>query len=138
MRCVVRANRATQDAPPPELDMTVRLSLCALLALYALVYAPRAQAHICMDAPVSRVGPSCNFASAQKPGPCGINTRSTQYVATFRPGETITVSINETIDHPSHYRIAFNPNGATFEDPTGIDDKSGKHPFVLLDGIADE
>jgi hypothetical protein len=97
-----------------------------------------AQAHICMEAPVSRVGPSCTSASAQKPGPCGINTRSTKYVTECRPGQTLTVTLNETINHDSHYRIAFNPSGATFEDPTGIDDKDGKHPFVLLDGIKDE
>jgi hypothetical protein len=59
-------------------------------------------------------------------------------VTEFRPGETITVSLNETIDHPSHYRIAFNPDGDKFEDPTSKDDKTGAHPFVLLDNITDE
>jgi Lytic polysaccharide mono-oxygenase, cellulose-degrading len=115
-----------------------RANLTSLAFVACLAYAPGAQAHICMDAPVSRIGPSCTFASAQKPGPCGINTRSTQYVTEFKPGETIMVAINETIDHPSHYRIAFNPTGSSFEDPTSKDDMSGKHPFVLLDGIMDE
>jgi hypothetical protein len=107
-------------------------------SLLLLALALPAQAHICMEAPASRVGPTCSSASAQKPGPCGINTRSTKYVTECRPGQTLTVKINETINHDSHYRIAFNPNGAMFEDPTGIDDKDGKHPFVLLDGIKDE
>jgi hypothetical protein len=103
-----------------------------------LALALPAHAHICMELPVSRVGPSCTISSPQKPGPCGINTRSTKYVAEYKPGETITVTLNETVNHDSHYRIAFNPNGAEFEDPSGIDDKDGKRPFVLLDGIKDE
>jgi hypothetical protein len=117
--------------------MSTRTHLATLALTACLAYAPRAEAHICMDAPVSRVGPSCTAGSAQKPGPCGINTRSTQYVTTFKPGETITVEINETINHGSHYRIAFNPSGDDFEDPTSKDDMSGTHPFVLLDGIMD-
>ena len=95
-----------------------------------------ARAHVCMDAPVSRVGPSCTSASPQKVGPCGVKGR-TSHVSEFRPGQTITVQLNETVDHPSHYRIAFNPNGDAFEDPTSINDKTGGHPFVLLDGIMD-
>lgn len=107
-------------------------------ALASLALALPARAHICMEAPMSRVGPNCTQAAQQKPGPCGINTRSTKYVTEFKPGETITVTLNETVNHDSHYRIAFNPNGAEFEDPTSKDDKDGKHPFVLLDGIVDE
>jgi hypothetical protein len=89
-----------------------------------------------MDAPISRVGAGCNAASAQKNGPCGVNQRTSKPTE-FRPGQTITVQLNETVDHPSHYRIAFNPNGDTFEDPTSVDDKSGAHPHVLLDDIMD-
>jgi MYXO-CTERM domain-containing protein len=107
-------------------------------SLALLSVALPAHAHICLEAPASRVGPNCTSAAAQKPGPCGINTRSTKYVTECRPGQTLTVILNETINHDSHYRIAFNPNGATFEDPTSKDDKDGKHPFVLLDGIKDE
>jgi len=110
----------------------------AAAAITSLAVALPARAHICLEAPVSRVGPSCNVLSAQKPGPCGINARSTKYITEFKPGETITVTLNETVDHPSHYRIAFNPNGSTFEDPANKDDKDGKKPFVLLDGIVDE
>lgn len=102
-----------------------------------LASAGQARAHVCMDAPVSRVGAGCSFFSEQKVGPCGINQRGGN-VTEFRPGETITVRLNETIDHPSHYRIAFNPNGDDFEDPTSKDDKNGGHPFVLLDNIVDE
>jgi hypothetical protein len=104
-----------------------------LVALQAGV----ARAHVCMDAPVSRVGEGCNFASPQKVGPCGVRDRGTN-VTTFRPGQTISVALNETIDHPSHYRIAFNADGDDFADPTSVDDTDGAHSFVLRDGIVDE
>ena len=96
-----------------------------------------AEAHVCLVAPTPRTGPDCDRRSPQKVGPCGVNERSEQYVTRFRPGEAITVTLNETVNHPSHYRIAFNPNGDGFVDPLSIDDKNGDHPFVLLDGITD-
>lgn len=106
-------------------------------ACLAMAEVTPAHAHVCMDMPVSRVGSGCNFISDQKVGPCGVAERGTN-VTTFRPGETITVQLNETINHPSHYRIAFNPDGDDFEDPTSKDDKDGKHPHVLLDDITDD
>jgi hypothetical protein len=118
-------------AAPARPCLLVATALTCLSGLAAPV-----RAHVCMDSPTSRVGPGCSAASPQKVGPCGVAGRS-QYVTTFRPGETITVTLNETIDHPSHYRIAFNPDGDSFEDPTSVDDKTGAHPYVLLDGIVD-
>jgi hypothetical protein len=56
----------------------------------------------------------------------------------FRPGETIRVVLRETIDHPSHYRIAFNPNGDEFRDPVTVDDKANDYPFILVDAIEDD
>ncbi|MDD9942082.1 MAG: hypothetical protein OXU20_13640 [Myxococcales bacterium] len=108
---------------------------CGLVLMQAMAAGPAA-AHVCLDQPVSRAGPDCSFRSSQKVGPCGISERSNNPTV-FRPGETITVRIRETIDHPSHYRIAFNPEGDAFEDPIDIDDKDGDHPHVLLDGIED-
>jgi MYXO-CTERM domain-containing protein len=96
-----------------------------------------ASAHVCMLQPPSRVGSDCSAASPQKIGPCGVNQRGST-PAVFQPGATITVQLKETIDHPSHYRIAFNPDGDAFEDPTSKDDNTGAHPFVLKDNITDE
>jgi hypothetical protein len=92
--------------------------------------------HVCITFPVPRVGANCTARSPQKVGPCGVAGRS-ENVNEFRPGETITVQFNETVNHPSHYRISFNPNGDAFPDPTSVDDKSGG-PLVLFDGIEDE
>jgi hypothetical protein len=114
------------------LQATLATALLWVLAAHSV-----ARAHVCMEAPMSRVGAGCNAGSPQKKGPCGVAQRGTM-VTEFRPGETITVSLNETIDHPSHYRIAFNPDGDKFEDPTSKDDKTGAHPFVLLDNIVDD
>ena len=91
--------------------------------------------HVCLVFPTPRVGANCTSRSPQKVGPCGQEGRSN--VTEFTPGETITVRFIETINHPSHYRIAFNPNGDAFPDPTSVDDKSGG-PLVLFDGINDD
>lgn len=111
------------------------LALAAALLFVPTAPAPAA-AHVCMDFPISRVGPDCNVRSPQKVGPCPVDDR-TIHLNVFRPGETITVRIRETINHPSHYRIAFNPDGDDFPDPTAIDDILDDHPLILLDGIED-
>lgn len=107
----------------------------AVTGLLLVTPAPAA-AHVCLEFPLSRVGQGCTPRSPQKVGPCGVDGRSAN-VTTFRPGETITLVLNETVDHPSHYRVAFDPDGDRFVDPTTIDDRSGRHPYVLLDGIVD-
>ena len=91
-----------------------------------------ASAHITMDAPEPR-------GTDQKIGPCGgaADVRSTE-VSVFRPGETITVSWHETIDHPSHYRISFDADGTDdFADPTTPTDFY-TNDAVLEDEIEDE
>lgn len=120
--------------------MTPRSALVALFAFAASLFlfgsARPADAHVCLVEPTPRTGPECTARSPQKVGPCGINERS-GHVTRFRPGETIEVRLNETIDHPSHYRIAFDPDGEDFPDPVSIEDRIGDHPSVLLDGITD-
>jgi len=47
-----------------------------------------------------------------KSGPCGQTANGrTSNVNVFAPGETITVTFNEYIDHPAYYRIAFDDDG---------------------------
>ena len=92
--------------------------------------------HVCLTFPVPRVGANCTSRSPQKVGPCGVAGRS-QNVNEFQPGETITVQFNETVNHPSHYRISFNPNGDAFPDPTSVDDKAGG-ALILFNGIPDD
>ena len=72
-----------------------------------------ATAHITLASPQPRY-------AEQKDGPCGrgsLDQRTTK-VSTFQVGQTITVSWTETVDHPSHYRIAFDDDGQDlFQDP---------------------
>lgn len=72
-------------------------------------------------------------------------------ITVLEPGTTITVVWDETIDHPGHYRIAFDDQGDDgFQDPPclancdttamviGTAPTDYSDPTVLADGIADQ
>lgn len=88
-----------------------------------------ASAHIAMTKPAPR-------GVDQKAGPCGRSgsTRGTN-VTEFAPGETITVEWDETVDHPGHYRIAFDDDGNDFTNPNNPDDN---FPTTMVEPIADK
>ena len=98
----------------------VRITASAAL-LAALFIAASASAHISIDqggTHKSRYGDGTDL----KHSPCGVagGTRSTN-VYTYAPGETITLSIVETISHPSYFRIGFDNDGDDgFIDPASI------------------
>jgi hypothetical protein len=87
-----------------------------LLATAAVCIPTAASAHIHLTYPLSRTD---SLTGDQKAEPCGIagQVRNPARVTTLRPGQTITVTWMETVDHPGHFRIAFHPNGATFGIP---------------------
>lgn len=97
------------------------------------------------SAHIALVSPSPRTAS-QKVGPCGAagSVRGTN-VTTLAPGATITVTWKETIDHPGHFRIAFDSDGQDFLRPPdamtttlGADESVvGTGVQVLVDLIAD-
>src|SRR2546423_304929 len=87
----------------------------ALVALCALMPA-LAFSHSFLTSPTPR------NSVANKTGPCGVPPNGTR--TNFSPGQTITVTWTETIDHPGHYRLAFAP-----ANDTGFDQN------VLLDNI---
>ena len=60
-------------------------------------------------------------------------------VTVFEPGQTVTVTWNETVGHPSHYRIAFDDDGTdAYADPAAPDDIVDPPVLpILLDGIPD-
>ncbi|MEZ4438013.1 MAG: SCE4755 family polysaccharide monooxygenase-like protein [Polyangiaceae bacterium] len=78
-----------------------------------------ASAHINLMNPPPRY----NFTGVnQKMGPCGGGTASGD-VTTYEPGQEITVSWAETINHPGHFRVALDLTGADdFTDPTSEND----------------
>lgn len=108
---------------------TASILVFASLALFA----GEVRAHLDLTSPTPRT-------TMLKSGPCGAGPDDPRgpTVATFKPGEEITVTWNEYVDHPGHYRIAFDEDGQDiFFDPKDFNDVSGG-PGVLIDGIADK
>ena len=84
-------------------------ALASFIAL--LLNIPRvANAHISVDQGGTHL--SRYSDSGLKESPCGVagGTRGTN-IYTYRPGDTITISIKETVSHPSYFRIAFDADG---------------------------
>ena len=52
--------------------------------------------------------PTPRNTAANKTGPCGV--ARTANATNFMPGQTITVTWAETVNHPGYYRIAFSPS----------------------------
>lgn len=80
----------------------------AFTAAFTAGFAPGlARAHFVLQSPpaVYDQGP---LGDPQKAPPCGAdgNELATGMVTAYQAGDTITVTINETIFHPGHYRIA--------------------------------
>lgn len=107
--------------------------LVALLVAGAAALPSRALAHLSLTAPVSRYGPD-----VLKTGPCGVSGgERTANVSYFEPGATIEVRWDEYVQHPGHYRIAFDPDGVDdFIDPATMTELYS-NDAVLLDGIED-
>src|SRR5512140_1801960 len=82
------------------------LTLAALTAALTLPASP-AGAHFVLDQPPSWMSQDA-LGSPQKLGPCGDEAGGvpTNTITAFSQGQTITVTIEEKIFHPGHYRIA--------------------------------
>ena len=112
----------------------MRFSWLALLVALWAISPPEARAHLGLSSPSSRYGPE-----TLKTGPCGIagGSRSSN-VTYYEPGATIEVRWDEYVDHPGHYRIAFDDDGDDdFVDPATMYELDS-NDTVLLDGIADK
>lgn len=99
----------------------------------AIVHAQTARAHLGLVSPPSRYG-----TTVLKYPPCGMTggTRSTN-VTVYEPGQTIEIVWDEYVDHPGHYRIAFDADGDDdFVDPATMMELDSNEA-VLLDGIPD-
>jgi hypothetical protein len=81
-----------------------------LFGLASALLVSVAEAHFTLEAPASWANQD-SLGGPQKSAPCGQSDPGMSAVATgavtaFRPGETITVTIKETVFHPGHYRVA--------------------------------
>lgn len=115
-------------------------------ALFLVVFLSSATtpawAHLGLVDPPSRYG-----QGTLKTGPCGrLNGARSNNVTTYVAGSVITLTFDEYIDHPGHFRIAFDEDGDDdFVDPActaGCDSTTPtierySNANVLLDGIAD-
>lgn len=95
-------------------------------------FATPAAAHIQLDYPTART-------TQQKDGPCGtVDSVRGQNITELVAGETITIVWRETVNHPGHYRIAFDDDGQDdFVDPASFTDFY-TNDTVLFDEIADK
>lgn len=98
-----------------------------------LVFCATAQAHIAVTSHETRHG-----KDELKNPPCGAETTERgSLFYTYLPGQTIQIGFDEYIDHPGHYRVAFDADGTDdFVDPASFDDLY-TNDAVLLDGIED-
>jgi MYXO-CTERM domain-containing protein len=81
-------------------------------ALFASSLTPtEAEAHFALVTPAAATMQD-DLGSPQKTAPCGPNGAGTPTgaVTTYQAGETITVTIDERICHPGHYRVALAVN----------------------------
>lgn len=127
---------------------TYAAGAAALAFATTLFASANSAAHIDLTSPTPRVGGIPD--TYLKTGPCGqqTNGRVEERASVFRPGETITLTWSEYIEHPSYYRIAFDADGDdsfTDRDPTGIDvdadDPTELEPGpdeIILDYILDK
>ena len=95
-------------------------SVASAAALAVLLAGPLASAHIDLNVPPARHD---DPLEDQKDGPCGLpgSPRSADPTV-LQPGETVTIQWDETIDHDSHYRLAFLADGEDFPLPAAFDD----------------
>jgi MYXO-CTERM domain-containing protein len=88
------------------------IAASALAVLAFGVLTPReTRAHFALQSPPSWMSQD-SLGSPQKLGPCGDEAggTATGVVTAFQAGQTITVTIDEKVFHPGHYRIALSVN----------------------------
>ncbi len=127
-------------------SFTVRPVL-ALTAVAAFLVPAATQAHFILQSPPA-AHEQDDYGDPQKAPPCGDagNAVATGAVTAYQAGDTITITIDETIYHPGHYRIALAVNDPSElpEEPivTPNDSPCGTAPIqnppvfpVLADGV---
>lgn len=94
-----------------------------LLAMSVLALGSNASAHFALNTPPSYATQD-TLGLPQKSAPCGQADPSnavvpTNMVTTYHSGDTITITIDEKIFHPGHYRVAIAADQASLPiDPT--------------------
>ena len=114
--------------------------VAGLLSLLMVLFTPVANAHIDLQRAGTHVAmfEQGQLGADTKKGVCGNpDGVPTGAVFTYKPGETITVSLAEYIRHPGYFRIAFDAEGYDdFVDPRWIValDPEGRAGGCPIDG----
>jgi len=93
----------------------MRTAMAVAAAAVCFLAPTRAAAHFVLQAPPSWAEQD-GQGNPQKTAPCGqadpqIAALPTNTVTTFRPGQTITVTVDERTFHPGHYRVVLSASG---------------------------
>ncbi len=95
-----------------------RISTFLLLLLFSVLFAERSFAHIRVT-PAGRMGTSdqikfiqnnpANPTVADNPGPCANFTTRSATPLQLTPGQSMTITVQETINHPGRFYVQFSP-----------------------------
>jgi MYXO-CTERM domain-containing protein len=79
----------------------------------------RSDAHFHLETPAASLDQD-QSGNPQKAPPCGQDATATEtgIITPYQAGTTVTITLNETIFHPGHYRVAIAPN-----DPSELPDE---------------
>lgn len=93
--------------PPLKLRGRRTLRSALILAALTMLTASESRAHFNLVAPASSTTQD-NVGNPQKSAPCGPSGLGTPTgaVTVYKPGDTISVTIRETVYHPGHYRVS--------------------------------
>lgn len=94
--------------------MTRTITIVTCLAALGLA-ATTAEAHFKLNTPAAYSQQSAMYGDPQKTAPCGPTAGTlvpTNAVTAVQSGAMLSISINETIAHPGHYRVAIAQNMA--------------------------
>ena len=97
----------------PNRSAAPRLLAAGLVATASGVCASApASAHFVLQAPVATMSQD-GFGSPQKMAPCGDDGSGTAtgIVTAYQAGQTVTITVDEKIYHPGHYRISLGKTG---------------------------
>lgn len=85
----------------------MRIGIAAAAFAIAALGHTTASAHFFLQTPAAATEQD-GLGDPQKAAPCGPNGAGTPTgaITTYAPGETITITIDERIYHPGHYRVA--------------------------------
>jgi len=93
-----------------------KLTVVAFMLGTAPILIPAAaRAHFVLQSPQSWAQLDAS-GSPQKSAPCGqadpgITPVATNVVTPYAPGDTVTITINEVVTHPGHYRVVLSESG---------------------------